>query len=109
MIEQMAIFSATLGLSPPWQVTGASFAGESNRLDLNIEYAHSTPLDCPVCGRSGTGVPVETAVEIWYHEDFLRYATYLHAQVPLMTCCCGGKIPLERPWSRPGSKFARLS
>jgi len=108
MMEQMAIFTATLGLSPPWMVTAASFAEESNRLDLRIEYAHGTPLDCPICGRKGTGMPAETTIELWYHEDFLRYATYLHAQVPLMKCCCGCQFPLERPWSRVGSKFARL-
>ncbi|HBG04721.1 MAG: hypothetical protein A2075_12375 [Geobacteraceae bacterium GWC2_58_44] len=109
MKEQMAIFSATLGLSPPWQVTAATFAKESNRLDLSIEYAHGSPLPCPICGREATSHPAETITEVWYHEDFLRYATYLHAQVPLITCCCGvGAFPLERPWSRAGSKFARL-
>ena len=112
MMEQMAIFSATLGLSPPWQVTAATFAKESNRLDLCIEYTHGAPIDCPNCpncGCAGSSVVAETTTELWYHDDFFCYATYLHAQVPLMTCCCGCEFPLERPWSRVGSKFCRLS
>jgi hypothetical protein len=109
MIEQMAIFSATLGLSPPWVVTAATFAKESNRLDLKIEYSHVSPVDCPICGKSASSTPAGTMVEIWFHEDFFRYSTYLHAQVPVMTCCCGCEFPLERPWSRVGSKFSRVS
>ena len=109
MIEQMAIFSATLGLSPPWQVTAATFAKESNRLDLNIEYAQANPVACPICGRTESSAPEEIMVETWYHDDFFRYATYLHAKVPVMSCCCGCKFPMERPWSRVGSKFSRVS
>jgi len=107
-MEQMAIFSATLGLSPPWQVTAASFARESNRLDISIEYAHAPPQDCPICGGKGTCCLAETVLETWYHDDFFHYVTYLHARVPLMACCCGGTFPLERPWSRAGSKFSRI-
>lgn len=105
-MEQMSIFSATLGLSPPWQVTSAEFAYDTNRLDIKIEYALGNPLDCPLCGGKGTGYHAETSAELWYHDDFLRYATYLHALVPLMACCCGGRFPLERPWSRTGSRFS---
>jgi hypothetical protein len=109
MIEQMASLSATLGLSPPWQVTGATFAKESNRLDLNIEYAEPGAVDCPICGKACSGVPAETTAETWYHEDFFRYATFLHAKVPVIACCCGCRFPVERPWSRVGSKFSRVS
>ena len=107
-MEQMPIFSATLGLSPPWQVTKVIFGKESNRLDISIEYAHGNAIDCPICGGEGTSCPAETTSEIWYHGDFLRYVTYLHARVPLMACCCGSRFPLERPWSRAGSRFTRI-
>lgn len=108
MIAQMAIFSATLGLSAPWQVTSATFAKESNRLDINIEYAPVTSIDCPFCGKPVSSLPSETMLEVWHHEDFFRYTTYLHAKVPVMTCC-GRSFPQERPWSRVGSKFFRLT
>lgn len=108
MMEQMAIFSATLGLSPPWSVTAATFAQESNRLDLRIEYVQSTPWECPECGRKAAAHMAEMTAEVWYHEDFFRHATYLHALVPATTCGCGCAVVLDRPWSRAGSKFARL-
>lgn len=107
-MKHMAIFSATLGLSHPWRITAADFARDSKRLDITIEYA-KPPLDCPFCGGHEPGAPAKTCVETWYHEDFFRYTTYLHAKVPLMTCDCGVGFPKERPWSRAGSKFARLS
>lgn len=107
-MERTAIFSATLGLFPPWQVTSASFAKESNRLDIHVEYTHQSGHDCPFCGESGACCLAETVQETWYHEDFFRYATYLHARVPLLTCRCGGTFHLERPWSRDGSRFCRV-
>jgi transposase len=107
-MEQIAIFSATLGLSDPWQVTSASFAKDSNRLDISIEYVLGMPLDCPICGMQGTGSREETVTEVWFHEDFFRYVTYLHARVPLIACNCGGRFRLERPWSRAGSRFTRI-
>ena len=107
-MEQMAIFSATLGLFSPWQVTSASFAKESNRLDIHVEYAHPAAHDCPFCGGRGTCSLAGTVQEIWYHDDFFRYATYLHARVPLLACRCGRKFHQERPWCRAGSRFSRL-
>jgi transposase len=107
-MEQMTILSATLGLSPPWEVTAANFAKESNRLDIEIAYAYQSPLDCPSCGGKGTSSHAETSAETWFHGNFFTYITYLHAQVPLMACRCGSRFPLERPWSRPGSKFSRI-
>jgi hypothetical protein len=107
-MEQMMILSATLGLSPPWQVTAANFAKESNRLDISIEYSYATPLDCPACGGKGTSCHAETVAETWFHENFFSYATFLHARVPLMACDCGGRFPLKPPWSRQGSLFYKI-
>jgi len=104
-MEQLAIFSGTLGLSPPWQVTSVSFARESNRLDITVHYEQANSLTCPVCGAPGAICPFESETETWFHEDFLNYATYLHARVPRLSCSCGD---LPRPWCRAGSKFSKL-
>jgi hypothetical protein len=105
VMDQLTIFSATLGLSLPWQVTSVSFDSESNRLDICVEYTQGSPLVCPLCGAQGASCS-ETR-ETWYHKDFLRYGTYLHARVPQVDCC-SGLVPLERPWCRAGSKFSRI-
>jgi transposase len=104
-MEQTSIFSATLGLSPPWLVTTVSFASEANRMDITIDFAQGSSFICPHCGSMEKPCHVES--ETWYHDDFFRYQTYLHASVPHIACCCG-VVPVERPWSRVGSKFALL-
>ena len=103
-MEQPSIFSATLGLSHPWKVTAVTYASNENRLDITVDFDLDSQLRCPCCGKDLA--PGEVTQEVWYHDDFLRYSTYLHARVPQIRCSCGRTFPIERPWSRPGSKFA---
>jgi len=100
-MELPTILSSTLGLSLPWQITSVSFAKEEKRLDICVDFMDKKL--CPCCGSEGN--PCLKVTETWYHDDFFRYETYLHANVPLVECC-GSIIPVERPWSREGSRFA---
>jgi hypothetical protein len=100
------IFSATLGLTPPWKITSVGFSEGSNRMDIHLEVKQEKTLICPVCGAEGTTGEQDPQPETWFHDDFLCYATYLHALVPTLECRCG-KFPLERPWNREGSRFSR--
>ena len=102
---ELALFSATLGLSPPWQVTSVTFTKGSNRLDISVEYEQAMPLLCPTCCTRGAICLAESVNEIWFHEDFFHYATYLHAKVPQLSCGCDS---FPRPWCRAGSKFSRI-
>jgi hypothetical protein len=104
-MEQLSIFSGTLGLSPPWQVTSVTFTKDSNRLDIHVEYAQLNPLVCPFCGAQRPSCRAEAETETWFHEDFFHYATYLHAEVPRLFCCCG---VFPRPWCRMGSRFSQV-
>lgn len=105
-MEHAAIFSATLGLSHPWKVTTVTFSGEENRLDITVDFDFGKHFSCPCCGRDIIPVPGER--ETWHHSSFLHYPTYLHANIPHVECPCGRVIPVERPWSRAGSRFALL-
>jgi len=102
LMSQLKIFSSTLGLVHPWQVTAVSFAEGEKRIDITVDYDFGSNVPCPFCGSTGSACITET--ETWYHDNFLCYATYLHANVPRVECC-GVIVPLERPWSRSGSKF----
>ena len=97
------IFSATLGLSHPWEVTEINFASAENRLDITLAYDPATPIHCPCCGAEGK--PAKLEPELWHHQNFFQYSTYLHARVPQIQCHCG-LYTVDRPWNRPGSKFA---
>lgn len=101
-MRHLAIFSATLGLSPPWHVTAVEFDRSSNRVDIKVEFRHGSALVCPACGEAETG---EWQTETWYREDFFNYSAYLHAEMPCVSCRCGA-LSLERPWCRAGSRFS---
>ena len=103
---QHSIFSATLGLSSPWQITGISFSKEERRMDVSVNFQVDDNLTCSNCG---TLVKVASVShELWHHQDFFSFATYLHAQVPMVDCpCCGGNA-VERPWTIGASQFRQL-
>lgn len=105
-MEHPPIFSATLGLSLPWQIQTVTFAKEEKRLDISIVYNHASPLTCPICGVAGKCCSEEK--ELWFHDDFFQYETYLHVRVPSIKCSCCGILPIERPWSRVGSRFTLI-
>lgn len=104
-LELPTILSSTLGLFFPWKITDAFFSKEEKRLDITVYFMDDTYHPCPKCGSERN--PCLTKLETWHHSSFLNYSTYLHARVPHIECC-GTIMPVERPWSRKGSKFALL-
>jgi hypothetical protein len=104
-MELPDIFSSTLGLSSPWQITDVSFALQGNRMDITISFSELEAIQCPLCGAiKNMSHAVE---EVWFHSDFFCHPTFLHTQVPYIQCC--ELVPVERPWSRDGSKFSLMS
>jgi transposase len=102
-MEHPEIFSATLGISPPWLVTSVEMQSDGYRLDIIVDFANEGFFFCPNCGASMKSSG--SAQEIWHHSDFFRHDTYLHARVPKVTCLQCGETAIERPWSRAGSRF----
>ena len=105
-MEFTHIIAATLGLAAPWSVQNVALAEDGQRLDIMISYDAVSSLVCPLCG--GRGAEDSEDSEIWYHHDFFRFPTYLHTRVPRITCC-GRNCSVERPWTRPGSKFVKVT
>jgi transposase len=99
------IFASTLGLSAPWQIINVSFAPNEKRIDITVAFMPQGSVSCPHCG--STNSLCKAVEETWFHEDFFSYATYLHTKIPLIHCCDHASV--DRPWSRPGSKFALLN
>ena len=100
------IFSATLGLFHPWKISSVTVSREERRMDITIDFVSDNSICCPLCGKDGE--ICEAAREIWRHDNFLNYRTYLHVRVPLRKCVMCGVSEVERPWSREGSKFTRV-
>ena len=75
-------------------------------MDISLDVHQGNLFTCPQCGESKA--PCFSEDETWFHENFFRYPTYLHARVPRIECC-QGVVATERPWSRAGSRFGRLA
>ena len=105
-MDQHKIFSATLGLHRPWEIQKISISEEEKRMDIAISVTNSS-ITCPTCGKS-VELCDETS-EMWHHDNFFRYAAYLHVRVPVVKCACCGVCMIERPWSRLGSKFVQVA
>lgn len=104
-MDYPAIFSATLGLYHPWHIVSVTFAREERRMDIRLDVFVGNLFTCPYCGNQNA--PRYLEEEVWFHDDFFGYATYLNAGVPRVECC-NGEVAIERPWCRAGSRFARL-
>jgi len=102
-LEQLV--SATLGISAPWQVRNVSLTENGRRLDVIIQCVTDKGSPCPCCGARGDSCGAVD--EVWFHKNFLRYATYLHTRTPQLACCSGRRLP-NLPWVRPGSLFVKL-
>ena len=98
-------FSSTLGLSDPWKITHILFTQEEKRIDISLSFMQIDGIRCPICGKLNQ--MSYTVDEIWFHDNFFNYPTYLHTQVPYIQCC--ELVAVERPWSRSGSKFSQLN
>jgi transposase len=106
-MEQHKIFSATLGLHRPWEILSIAISEEEKRMDIAISVANNSNFTCPTCGKTVEFCDVTS--EMWRHDSFFQYATYLHVRVPVIKCPCCGICEMEHPWMRNGSRFVLVS
>jgi len=106
-MEHAEIFSATLGIFHPWQVTAVEIHGDGKQLKITVDFANDGNFCCPMCGTNMKCCG--STHETWHHSDFFRHETHLIARVPQINCATCGVQPVERPWSRAGSRFLQLT
>ena len=105
----LGLFTAALGLGEPWQVSGAEFAEDAGRLDLQVDYPRGARFACPEPGCGRDQCPVhDTHDKTWRHLDFFQHKAFLHASVPRVRCPEHGVRLVQVPWARPGSGFTML-
>ncbi|MCA1673578.1 MAG: ISL3 family transposase, partial [Actinobacteria bacterium] len=105
----LGLFTAALGLGEPWRVSGAVFAEDAGRLDLQVDYPRGARFPCPEpeCGQDRCPVH-DTHDKTWRHLDFFQHKAFLHARVPRVRCPEHGVRLVQVPWARPGSGFTML-
>ena len=107
-VEQ-ELFSAALGLVPPWRVVRSEFDAEAGRLDLYLEFPRGARFPCPLPGCAQLTCPVhDSDAKTWRHLDFFQYQAHLHAKVPRVRCPQHRVHQVAVSWARPESGFTLL-
>lgn len=106
MLENIALFTAALGLQYPWEVSKVDFAPTKGRMDIYISREPGSKHPCPKC-KIQCNVH-DSRARTWRHLNFFQYRTYLHCDIPRVKCPTHGVLQVEPPWARPGSGFTLL-
>jgi transposase len=101
------LFTAALGLVPPWQVTHTDFQAAHRKLRLHVDFKKDASFPCPSCQAGGCKVH-DTVEKKWRHMDFFQHKAFIIASVPRVGCDRCGVRQVEVPWARPGSGFTML-
>ena len=108
-LDLFKLFSAALGLAPPWQVTSVEFSELLGTLDIGLDFARGSRFACPHEDCSNSACPVHDTLEKrWRHLDFFEHQAFLSARVPRVDCVRHGVHLVPVPWARPGSGFTLL-
>ena len=105
--QDLQLFQAALGLTPPWQVASVEFDPERKRLDLRLDFPRGATFCCPECDRAGLKAH-DTEEKTWRHMDFFQHQAYLTARVPRVECPEHKVRLVALPWARPRSGFTLL-
>lgn len=101
------LFTAALGLVPPWCVNKCDFHSEQRLLELSVDFTPGAKFSCPECSAKDCTVH-DTVEKRWRHLDFFQHQAYIVARVPRVNCgTCGVRL-MSVPWARPGSGFTLL-
>jgi len=106
-INVESIFTAALGLLPPWKVQSVELNQQARRIDFKLS-CDAKHIACPLCHKADQSIH-DRHERQWRHLDFFQYEAWLHAAVPRVKCsACGKTSQVEVPWARAGSGFTLL-
>ena len=100
------LFTAALGLQPPWEVKSLEFNAHEHRLDILVDFQRGASFPCPECGTPSKAH--DTEEKTWRHLDFFQHSAYLTARVPRCKCEQHGVKTVDVPWGRKGSGFTLM-
>lgn len=100
-------YEQLLGLSGAWKVSAVTLDLAARRVEVEIGYNLSQPMECPECGKDCPFYDHREMRE-WRHLDTMQFETILRCEVPRCNCPEHGVKTLRVPWAGKGSRFTLL-
>ena len=107
-MDMETLFSAALGISPPWFVKSIEFNPTSKRLDLKIDFVRGSRFTVKVDSGVIQHPVYDTQEKEWRHLNFFEHECYLQARVPRVKLPDGSIRLIEPPWSGLQNGFTLL-
>src|SRR5271156_6764808 len=97
-MDMNGLFTAALGLAPPWKATNIKFDAGGRRLDIEIDFAPGSIFPCPECAELCK--VHDTAEHEWRHLNFFEHQCFIRARQPRTKCEKHGVRTAPVPWAR---------
>lgn len=100
------LFEAALGVSPPWQVTGADFDLAAKTLTIRVDFIAGSRF--ALTGVEGQHPVHDTVAKRYRHLNFFQHECFLEVRVPRVKLPDGSVRQVDPPWAGKLSGFTLL-
>lgn len=100
------LFEAALGVSPPWQVTGADFDLAAKTLTIRVDFIAGSRF--ALAGVEGQHPVHDTVAKRYRHLNFFQHECFLEVRAPRVKLPDGSVRQVDPPWAGKLSGFTLL-
>ena len=100
------LFEAALGVSPPWQVTGADFDLAAKTLTIRVDFIAGSRF--ALAGVEGQHPVHDTVAKRYRHLNFFQHECFLEVRIPRVKLPDGSVRQVDPPWAGTLSGFTLL-
>ena len=100
------LFEAALGVSPPWQVTGADFDLAAKTLTIRVDFIACSRF--ALAGVEGQHPVHDTVAKRYRHLNFFQHECFLEVRIPRVKLPDGSVRQVDPPWAGKLSGFTLL-
>ena len=100
------LFEAALGVSPPWQVTGADFDLAAKTLTIRVDFIAGSRF--ALAGVEGQHPVHDTVAKRYRHLNFVQHECFLEVRIPRVKLPDGSVRQVDPPWAGKLSGFTLL-
>ena len=79
-MQDIELYKKVLGVKAPWVVTNVQLDLKQRMVTIDVNYDHSVPVACPVCG--GQASIYDHQKRSWRHLDTCQLKTIIEYEVP---------------------------